>query len=438
MPSRVNEEDICIDEKHPVAVKVYEPGQHPSPYQFYSSELAVFNIEERDVLIMDFIDGFHINPDLNDTTELRKLTFAQAADIAWQLIIGLNHFHYNNISGPAMVHGDVKGDNIKVRIKEVVVDGIKRYKIDTFYLDCDYVKLIQDNPQRSQGTAEHLPIEVLDGYYTEAGDFFSLSPVLLSLFGAHNPLRTILQFRNSHLHMEVPDLVRHYQDIGFCTDGLFEHFDEKPEQTITQLLEQFIGQMSEKNKANRPAPDVILEFFTALRQLTLVEKSSKERDIYLLRLYIAAHHEDWLNEKKYQNLFLQLDEHLKVRLILLMNLKQSIHLYQLMRDNKEAKIVIDKVRQNIANHLEIYSRSLTKPSLLRSFFLHPVKQKEIQWLLNCYKTNDSSEYYSSSNDKLRQRLLSCSEKELSPLIIILSECFTKPQELATLPNQIQI
>ncbi len=422
-PCRITKEELDINKELPVAIKLYDGKQHPSAYQFYASKIATLNMDNRDVLIMDFVDGFHIYPDLQDNPQLKQLTFFQAVDIAWQLILGLNHLHYKNTSGPSIVHGDIKGENIKISLK-LAKDN--KYKIDVSYLDLDYAKPIVSRVQDVQGTPEHLALELLDGYYSEASDFFALSPLLLSIFGAHNPLQKIIEFRDSHKHMEPAELVRKFRDIDFCTKGLFEHFDKKVEPFVCQLIERFILKMGEKNKQNRPSADAVLEFFTALRQLNLADESTEDRDSYLLRLFVIAQDERWLTDKKYQTLFFNLDENLQNRLIALMNINHSIPLYRAAQENSASVTLVDELRKNIASYLSQKSAVLKPPSKLVSIFFSPVTQKEVQWLLQCYEHNDVVDFYSSKNEKIRIKLEQCTEKTIAPLIAIVAEGIKKP------------
>ena len=321
---RFEKEEINIIETKPVAIKIYPQNQRPSPYQFYASQIAVVEVQSHNALIMEFIEGFHIFPDINNNPEIKLLTFSQAADIAWQLVLGLNHYHYNNLSGPSIVHGDVKGTNIKIRIKEIKVNDHKKQKIDVFYLDPDYAKPIVPYLQFKQGTPEHLALEILDGLYSEESDFFALSPVLLSLFGAHNPFSGIFEFRDKHLDMKYTELVQQFQAIGFCSKGLFEHFSEKPTLLVCQLVKLFTLQMGAKLKSNRPSPDAVLEFFTALRQLSLLDELKQDTGTSLLRLCIAAQDMNWFKDKKLQTLFIGLDENMQCRLIAIMNYQQTV------------------------------------------------------------------------------------------------------------------
>lgn len=426
LPRRIKKEEITIDQAQAVAIKIYNEGQHPSPYQFYTSEIAVLNINGRSTLIMDLIDGFHIHPDASDNPNIKTLTYPQIVDIAWQLVLGLNHLHYENTSGPAIVHGDIKGENVKIRIKEINVDGTKQYKIDVLYLDIDYAKPITSRPQLSQGTPEHLALEVLDGYYSETSDFFALTPLLLSLFGAKNPLQKIIEFRNSNLEMEPADLVKKYRDIDFCTDGLFSHFEKKPEPLIIKLVEKFINSMGEKNKQNRPSPDAILEFFTALRQLSLMSELNTDTDLHKLRLCIAAKDEHWLNQKKYVSLLVSLDENIQSRLIKLLSLEQLLQFYKTLRKINESPLLMEHLRKHVADHLSEQCNTIQPLSLIGSFFFSPVTREELQWLLNCYVHQNIVEFYSPQKEKLREKLINCSETNLAPLISIVIDGFDKP------------
>ncbi|WP_019217025.1 hypothetical protein [Legionella tunisiensis] len=74
-PCRIKQEEITLDKTQAVALKFYEEGKHPSPYQFYDSEIAILKLAGKDVLIMEYIDGFHIYPDAKKNTQLRELNF---------------------------------------------------------------------------------------------------------------------------------------------------------------------------------------------------------------------------------------------------------------------------------------------------------------------------------------------------------------------------
>ena len=428
---RFNKEEINIFATAPVAIKFYPQDQSPSPYQFYASQIAIVPIQGCNALIMDFIDGFHIFPDIRDNPQIRLLTFAQAADIAWQLVLGLNHYHYNNTSGQAIVHGDVKGTNIKIRMKEIDVNGIKKHKYDVFYLDPDYAKPIGPHAQHKQGTSEHLALEVLDGLYSEESDFFALSPVLLSLFGAYNPFSRIFEFRDRHPDMGQAELVRQLRAIDFCSTGLFGHFSTKPTLLVCQLVEQFTLQMGAKLKNNRPSSNAILEFFTSLRQLSLLNDLKQDTTPYLLRLCIATQDMNWFRKESLRTLFIELEEHLQNRLIAIMNYQQTAALYKVLKEHKSEPALLNRLRGKIAEHLMEQSYSLEEPSCLSSIFSSPVGPKDLQWFLNCYQQNNHSEFYATKNKKIRDKLIHCSDKKISDSVSIIADGLHRIIETAT-------
>ncbi|WP_131777543.1 protein kinase domain-containing protein [Legionella cherrii] len=435
-PRRVNKEELIIDEKKPVSIKLYDDRQHPSPFQFYASQKALLNIEGRDVLIMDYIDGFHIYPDSSDNPELNQLTFFQAVDVSWQLILRLNHLHYNNTSGPPIVHGDIHGENVKIKMNAIMDAEEKRYKFEVSYLDLDYAKPIIRRPQIPQGTPEHIACEILQGDYSESSDFFALAPLLLSVFGAKNPLKKIIEFRNNNPHMKSDKLIRAFRELGFCSEGLFEHFDNKPSPFICELIKKFILQMGEKNKENRPSPDAVLEFFTALRQLLLLDEydpltADEDKGRYLLRLCVAAKEERWLTEKKYQTLFFSLNEHLQNRLITLMNQNQCIILYKIAQEKKTPVSLVNQLRAKIAVHLKEQIDLLGTSSWPNLLFFSSITRHDLQWLLDYYEHNDAAVFYSEEYKKTRKKLACCAEKNLVPLISIVTEGITSTIDSST-------
>ncbi|RUR08592.1 protein kinase [Legionella sp. km772] len=426
-PVRLKKEELEIKADKPVAIKLYDGEQHPSPYQFYASKIAVFTIDERDVLIMEYLDGIHIHPDHKDNAQLKKLSFLETVDIAWQLVLGLNHLHYRNSSGIPVVHGDIKGENIKIRIK---TDAENKTKIDVFYLDMDYAKPITSTPQLIQGTPEHVALEVLDGHYSESSDFFALSPLLLSLFGAYNPFKEIMAFRDSHKHLEQAELIKGFRAITFSAEGLFTHFEKKPLPVIARLVQEFILSMGDNHKKRRPSPDAILEFFTALRQFCLVDPLDQE--LYILRLCLVAGETNCLTEPKSLTLFFSLDEVNQVRFIKLMTYKQSIALYKSAIEHHASPTVIEALRANIARELSEQIAVLKPPSRFASLFYSPLSKKELQWLLDCYEKHNSADFHAAANEKTRVKLQKCKDELFAPLIAPLIEGMEKKATVQTI------
>ena len=432
-PCRIKGNELQIDESHPIAIKIYDKDKHPSAFQYYASEIALLSIEDKDVLIMELIDGFHIYPHSDDNPKLKGLTFFQAVDICWQLVLELNRLHYQNRWGQGIVHGDIKGENVKIRIKEFPTQLGKQYKIDVQYLDLDYAKPISSSSQTPEGTAEHLAIELLNGLYSESSDFFALSPLLLSIFGAENPLRDILAFRNSNTHLQQDELVKALREISFNTDGFLTHFDSKPKPIIAGILEEFIVKMGGKEKRDRPTADAILEFFTALRQLCLFAESSPDSEQCLLRLCVASGNESWLQERAMQNLFLNLEFSLQKRLIGLMTVKQIAPLYKIAKESEAPSSLTTELRSQAAVFLAEAGLSLKKPSFIRVMFSSALNQVDIQWLLECFEHHDMDRFNSLEHEKRRKKLEQCAEKELAPLIELIIEDLQKAPNLGVKP-----
>ncbi|ASQ44898.1 protein kinase domain-containing protein [Legionella clemsonensis] len=416
-PSSIGREDVIVQENSPVAIKIYKPGHAPSPYRIIERASSLIEVEGRAVLIMKFIDGFHINPDSDDNPQLKHLTFFQAVDTIWQLIIALNQLHYNNTSGPSVVHGDIKGTNLKIKLlKEGASDkGSVKVKIEVFYLDDDYSKPILAMPQIIQGTPEHFAQEILDGHYSEASDFYALGPLLLSILGAKNPFKDILAFRDANPFIDFRLLVRHYAEIGYNTEGLFSHFThDKPNAFICQLLKDFVLKMVAREKEQRPAPDAVLEFFTALRQWCLFSERNEETNFYLLRMMIAANHSLWLRDKTMQQLFFSLDENLQHRLIGLMTVEEKHQLYKL--GNANNAVLNDLVK--------LCLRPLTETRQSSLFFTPVLTQKALKWLLLCFEKRNWQAFFSPQQFELRETLNSVPH-EIAPLVKTIVEQLTK-------------
>ncbi len=204
--------------------------------------------------------------------------------------------------------------------------------------------------------------------------------------------------------MDQADLVKQYLKLGFSCEGLFEHFDKKPAPFICELIKNFIMQMGAKNKQDRPKPETLLEFFTALRQFCLLDEENMDKDFYILRLRIAAQDKTWLRETKYPILLLSLENNQQDRLIALMNLEQRVKLHSLLLNTEEALRLTDKLRKSVAIDLTQLSQSIKPPSRLGSLFSTPLTQQDLQWLIHCYEHNDRVEFDSPTNETIRKNL----------------------------------
>lgn len=420
-PLAISKDDVIVQENNPVAIKIYKPGHAPSPYRITQPTSSLIEVEGRAVLIMKFIEGFHINPDSDDNPQLKQLTFFQAVDTVWQLIIGLNQLHYNNTRGPSIVHGDIKGTNVKIKlVKEEGTsesNGSVKVKIEVAYLDDDYSKPILAIPQVIQGTPEHFAQELLDGFYSEASDFYALGPLILSIFGAKNPFMDMLAFRDANPSIDFRLLIRHYAEIGYNTEGLFSHFtNDKPDTLICQLLKVFILKMVAREKEQRPSPDAVLEFFTALRQWCLYSQKKEETNFHLLRMMIAANNSVWLCDKAMQQLFFSLDKNVQHRLIGLMSQEERHQLYSLSKANNA--VLNDLVK--------LCLRPLTEARQAPSFFTPAeLTQKALKWLLLCFEKRDWQTFFSPRQHELRDILNSSIPHEIEPLVTSVVEELTK-------------
>ncbi|RMX21360.1 hypothetical protein EAS68_04105 [Legionella jordanis] len=400
---KMNRAAVQLDSQHPVAIKIYKNDHSPSPYRLKQNSILL-TINDRLILIMPYIEGFSIKPELNENVEIRTMSFFQAVDLAWQLIISLNQLHYNNSSGPPTVHGDISGDNIRIRC----ING----KYEAHLIDDDFNKLILPTSQIAQGTPEHLAVEVLDGFYSEASDFYALTPILYSLFGAFNPFKNILKFRESHRSLPGNDLIRFYNRIGFCGEGLFGHFEPKPQQYIAQMLSSFLKQMSAEQKDKRPSPEAILEFFTALRQYCLFASVLESTAIHQIRMAIASQDLNWMNNSNLRALFFNLDDNVQHRLIQLMWPKACRQLILLSSANERIpELVLKKALIDVLRQLTL-SETAGWPFLFRQNLPH----QELKWLLYCFEEH-RDDFFSSKGRQFIKTLENLKQPDLKPIIV---------------------
>ncbi|KTD82894.1 protein kinase domain-containing protein [Legionella waltersii] len=392
----INASELNVDLNKPVAIKIYKTTQLPLYPQLNQDSIAVIDVRGRLVQIMNYIDGFHIYPNSENNPELLNFSFLQSVDLAWQLVLGLNQLHSEKVSRRGLVHGDMNGFNIKIH-------KVSDSKTNVFYLDFDYVKPISSSVQTPQGTPEHVAIEVLNGIYSEDTDFYALTPILYTIFGAKNPLKRITQYRDAHPHLSNKCLIREYSHIGFCSEGIFSHFEPKPEQAVLDLLSQLMFRMGNKEKQNRPKPDAILEFFTVLRQWCLAkansieESKSEEQSTYLVRLYIACDNEKWLHEPGMFKAFIQLPENSQTRLTSLMSLKHKALLYEKLLDQSLSNELLENFKSDIYDGLIQLSKTVKNQSWISSLFKHQISAQDISTLAQCFSHQDFTGYFSRKN-----------------------------------------
>jgi serine/threonine protein kinase len=429
--AHINPCELNIDLNKPVAIKIYKTTQLPLYPQINHDSIAVVDVQGRVVQIMNYIDGFHIDPDRENNPELLKFTFLQTVDLAWQLVLGLDLLHSQKVTRQGLVHGDMNGFNIKIH-------KVSDTKTNVFYLDFDFVKPISSSIQIPQGTPEHSAIEILSGIYSEDTDFYALTPILYTIFGATNPLQKILQYRDTHPHVSNKNLIKKYSQIGFCSAGLFSHFDPKPEQTVLDLLSQFMQHMGNKEKQNRPKPNAILEFFTALRQWCLANASplnvtnSKEQISYLMRLYIASDNEQWLYEKKLFSAFTQLPENSQTRLINLMSIKHKALLYKNLLEQSLCEELLENLKSDIYNGLIQLSKTVKKPSWISLLFTPQISAQDISWLAQCFTQHDFTSYFSRKNKITTEMIEQIKQPELRALVKIAHQSLILHQSISLL------
>ena len=111
-----------------------------------------------------------------------------------------------------------------------------------------------------------------------------------------------------------------------------------------------------------------------------------------------------------------------------MNSSISLLLYRRAQEHNASPELIERLRNSLADHLSEKSRLIQPPSRLKSIFFSSVTQGEIQWLLHCYKHNEYDTFHASANEKLKSKLVHCTELSVAPFIAALVEGIKRPPE----------
>jgi serine/threonine protein kinase len=233
--------------------------EHPAVAQFYLYERlrsAEGEPTNEYLIAMELVNG----------VELHKLVLREGK-VPWpfavhwtiELLGGLAEIHKSGL-----IHRDVKPENVMI-VGPLPGPDVQLKQTAAKLLDFGAVKTMDDDreglpPEKVfVGTMEYAAPEVWAGEITHASDIYSLGGALFVMLARRTPYqkreRDRVAYMNSHLHDDVPDILRYNPDIPVELNRLFQRMMSKdPEErgTAGELIDEFRTLL--KKETGRSAP----------------------------------------------------------------------------------------------------------------------------------------------------------------------------------------
>lgn len=293
--------------------------------RYYRAEPCVVQAGSNALIISEFLTGEKLSPAV-----IKKLNYTQRLALIQEILLNINLIHHETIlTGAAFVHKDIKPDNIHFFIEyntpEDPKSGVK--SISAYLMDFGLARILEnDNPHclfrnnPQWGTIGYIAPEV---YHGPAGsiangpediglksDIYSLTPVLLMMLGAKDPIKPHVDFFNkAQIHpfdLSLAPFQTNKTLPEYDFSGIFEGF-AAPDPTIQSLLIQMLKRMQSNDYHSRPTSDQLLKFFNILRKYEILsnnsefkpEHSQSDKNIYLANLILLTHGQ-WSQEYEEQ------------------------------------------------------------------------------------------------------------------------------------------
>jgi hypothetical protein len=283
-----------IDKKNPRALKIYTNPDIEEAMEEARNERKTIKllhsdpplkVQNRIYFFMEWVPG----KTPNKHPKFKKLTFYELTEALWQLAFALYTAHNNTIQdGGAIVHADLKLENIKISIKDDP-DNKNKKKISLRLLDFGIAEKISDNPniltmQTPRGTVINMSPEPLRGEFTVKTDIFLFFIILIHFYGG-DPLKE----RNELINPTVMDIVN--TELNF--ENLFTGINiPNFAYDISSIITKLARRGGALNCEERLDSDETFNALNALRLLCLChQQNPKGKDskyIYFAKLNLIA------------------------------------------------------------------------------------------------------------------------------------------------------
>lgn len=247
----------------------------------YETALAYFERPgepKRLVTFMPYFEGEELHKSFSERLKRKidfsKLNFLERTEVAFQIALELNNFHSDKRGHGKFAVLDLKAENI-------VFNSTKRKnkseQFDVHFVD--FGGAIDTSAQNdSRLTPSYTPDnsapEILtssqpESIYSTSADIFSLTEIMLSVFGAYDSCTDrSAALKNGRIPTTIP----------FNFEGIFEGSAKPPgySHAIEEWIRRFLNRMQSFDHTKRPDSDEVLRFFSALRNYARIFKTAPE------------------------------------------------------------------------------------------------------------------------------------------------------------------
>lgn len=250
---------------------------HQSGYKAALAHLERPGKPQRLVTFMPYFEGEELyksfSQRLRRKIDFSRLNFLERAEVAFQIALELNNFHSDKRGHGKLAVLDLKAENI-------VFDSKKRKnkpkQFDIHFIDfggaCELEKSALTPQLAPLYTPESTAPEILSSSqyrptYSTSADIFSLTDVMLSIFGAYNSCADrAAAVKDGKIPTTIP----------FNFDGIFEGSAKPPlyPHAIEEWICRFLDRMQNVDLTKRPDSDEVLRFFSALRNYAEIFKTA--------------------------------------------------------------------------------------------------------------------------------------------------------------------
>lgn len=281
----VNKKAHKLVKSKPLAVKYFKQPEYAKKkeadfFGAYHKNTGFFEFDGSVYLAMELLPGKELFDDTQQdmvklNANIKPFNFAKRCELAANLMMAVNLLHHETPStGPALIHRDLKGSNIKFQYDQ------DTGRIDVYIYDfgvAEEALVDADKMQKSEpeGTIIYMPDEVVNDKLGIKSDIYSLAPIIACLFGAKDPFA----LRGKSYFGQVTK----YFKIPYDLTGLFEGYD-CPSYTFDAYaaLKKFINRMQAEDYHARPDSDEALRFFNTLHIFCLSHANNPDDEAVLI------------------------------------------------------------------------------------------------------------------------------------------------------------
>lgn len=268
------------DNPTPFIVKIFKPGFfQKQKYEIeaqYRENIDTCLVEEIYYSISPYLEGESLDKHLKQSSRFSTFDLLKRLKIAGDLLTKVKEMHGDNV-----LHMDLKPQNIILNIDP------KKNQHTIHIIDYGNSHILENNNPshkievESSGSPGYIAPEVLKE--KKAGfksDIYSLTPILMSILGATNPMKEKNEARKKSDKANLLEKEEAIANIAFNSENLMSKFP--PITTLYEtkkLVIDFFARMQNENYDKRPDINEVCRFFATLYKLVDENKKNIEQKI---------------------------------------------------------------------------------------------------------------------------------------------------------------